>query len=401
MKTVIEPEKKLNVAKDYDTVVCGGGIAGIAAALASARHGAKTLLIEREFLLGGLATVGLIAIYLPLCDGCGHQVSFGIAEELLRLSVKHGTDLNYGMPEAWFDPNGSVEDRTKKRFRTDYNPQIYACDLEAALNEAGVDLLYGTVVANTLVSDGKITHLVLENKSGRSAVAVKTVVDATGDADIVHQSGENEALYGPGNKLAGWYYSLTDGKPAIHMLGAKDLADDEYGDEETPLVDRRFGSIDADELTEQVQLSHKVSSSHFFENGELSEHYSMITLPTIPQVRMTRRIDGDSVLEYEDMHKEFPDSVGLFGNWKKRGPVYELRFSALHGSKVRNLICAGRNISSTDDMWEITRVIPVCAVSGQAAGTAAAMYHDFTEVNVSILQDTLKKDGVVLHESEL
>lgn len=80
------------VAKEYDTVVCGGGIAGIAAALAASRNGAKTLLIENSFILGGLATAGLIAIYLPICDGKGKQVSFGIAEELLKLTVKHGTE---------------------------------------------------------------------------------------------------------------------------------------------------------------------------------------------------------------------------------------------------------------------------------------------------------------------
>ena len=76
-------------ANRYDIAVCGGGFAGISAALAAARQGKRTLLLEKQFLLGGLGTAGLITIYLPLCDGFGHQVSFGIAEELLRLSIKH------------------------------------------------------------------------------------------------------------------------------------------------------------------------------------------------------------------------------------------------------------------------------------------------------------------------
>ncbi len=67
----------------YDVAVCGGGIAGIAAALSAARTGARTILVEREYVLGGLATLGLIVIYLPLCDGSGVQMSGGIAEELL------------------------------------------------------------------------------------------------------------------------------------------------------------------------------------------------------------------------------------------------------------------------------------------------------------------------------
>ena len=88
--TVIESEKKISIYNNYDVVVCGGGVAGVSAALSASRAGAKTLLIEREFALGGLSTLGLIVIYLPLCDGKGRQVSFGIAEELLRLSVKYG-----------------------------------------------------------------------------------------------------------------------------------------------------------------------------------------------------------------------------------------------------------------------------------------------------------------------
>ena len=71
---IIEPEKKLAVYGEYDVLVCGGGVAGIAAALAAARQGAKVLLLEREYMLGGLATLGLVTIYLPLCDGMGHQV---------------------------------------------------------------------------------------------------------------------------------------------------------------------------------------------------------------------------------------------------------------------------------------------------------------------------------------
>ena len=75
-----EKSRKTPIKGTFDVIVCGGGIAGISAALASARSGAKTMLIEKQYLLGGLATAGLVTIYLPLCDGNGRQVSFGIAE---------------------------------------------------------------------------------------------------------------------------------------------------------------------------------------------------------------------------------------------------------------------------------------------------------------------------------
>lgn len=93
----------------YDIAVCGGGFAGISAALAAAREGKKVVLFEKQYMLGGLGTSGLVTIYLPLCDGVGHQVSFGIAEELLKLSVKYGAEAKY--PENWLDGKGS---RTEK-----------------------------------------------------------------------------------------------------------------------------------------------------------------------------------------------------------------------------------------------------------------------------------------------
>ena len=86
----IQETNKINVRYEYDVCITGGGIAGVAAACAAARSGAKTILIEKSWMLGGLGTAGLVTIYLPICDGMGNQVSFGLAEELLRLSVKYG-----------------------------------------------------------------------------------------------------------------------------------------------------------------------------------------------------------------------------------------------------------------------------------------------------------------------
>ena len=101
------------------------------------------------------------------------------------------------------------------------------------------------------------------------------------------------------------------------------------------------------------------------------------------------------------MHKEFTDSVGLFPDWKKCGPIYELPFSCLKGEKIKNLLAAGRCISSDDQLWDITRVIPVCAVSGEAAGTAAALNCDFNKIDITALQHKLRHQGVKIHEKEL
>lgn len=92
-----EPERTLPVRyADYDVIVAGGGIAGIAAALAAARAGKRVLLLERMFALGGLATLGLVTIYLPLCDGKGHQLSFGLARGAAE--AFHPGRLGAGLP---------------------------------------------------------------------------------------------------------------------------------------------------------------------------------------------------------------------------------------------------------------------------------------------------------------
>ena len=142
--TYLEPARELPVHGRSDVIVAGGGIAGIAAALSARRAGAeRVLLIEREFTLGGLATLGLITIYLPLCDGRGHQVSFGISEELLRLSVSHGAEVP--IPDAW-QPGGDAEQRRKSRFRCQFNAGLFAASAEQLLQSEGIGILFGSLI---------------------------------------------------------------------------------------------------------------------------------------------------------------------------------------------------------------------------------------------------------------
>ena len=91
----------------------------------------------------------------------------------------------------------------------------------------------------------------------------------------------------------------------------------------------------------------------------------------------------------------------MVSDWRKRGPVYEVPFRTLYSKKVKNLICAGRCTSVNDGLWDVMRVIPCCAVTGQAAGTAAAISDSFDTLDVEKLQQILKENGVVLHENEL
>ena len=102
----------MDFSVEYEVAVIGGGIAGTAAALQAARSGKKTVLIEKTILLGGLATSGLVYIYLPLCDGNGHQVSFGITEELLRRSCQYGPGE---IPPGWRQEKNAEERKNQKK----------------------------------------------------------------------------------------------------------------------------------------------------------------------------------------------------------------------------------------------------------------------------------------------
>ncbi|MBQ6906928.1 MAG: FAD-dependent oxidoreductase [Clostridia bacterium] len=397
---VIKEHLETKVIREYDVAVCGGGIAGISAALASARQGKKTVLFEKQYMLGGLGTAGIVTIYLPLCDGYGHQVSFGIAEELLRLSISHGAEDRY--PENWLDNTGSRGEKDK-RFEVQYNPQLFAILAEKLLLDEGVDILYGTYAVGVDIEDSKIKHIITENKSGRRGYKVKSVVDATGDCDIANFAKLPTETFEQGNMLAAWYYSLGKAGYKLNQLGCVDVADEDRpkDNQVKKLTDRRFKGIDGEELSEQMCLAHGALFADFLKKRQADNELMPVTIATIPQIRMTRRIVGEYTLSAREEHSYFEDSIGMVSNWKKRGPIYEVPFRTLYNSKVKNLIFAGRCTSVDDAMWDIMRVIPCCAVTGQAAGTAAAMTDDFPALDVKELQNILKKSGVILHEKEI
>ena len=134
---------------------------------------------------------------------------------------------------------------------------------------------------------------------------------------------------------------------------------------------------------------------------ERGESCVPVTMATIPELRMTRRLIGETDVCARDDHRRCERSVGMFSDWTKRGPVYELPFGALYHPSVPNLLTAGRCLSAADDLWNVTRVIPVCAVSGEAAGTAAALGCDFPALDIAALQETLRAQGVRVHLDEL
>ena len=166
----IEEKLSIPIKYDCDVLVAGGGFGGIAAAIAASREGKSVILAERGFILGGLATAGLVTAYLPLCDGLGHQVSFGLAEELLKLSIKEYCDGRGGVANWILSDDPSQRGKDFPRYRVSFNPQLFAILAEQRLSELGVKLLYGTTAVAAQTENGKISHVIFENKSGRFAI---------------------------------------------------------------------------------------------------------------------------------------------------------------------------------------------------------------------------------------
>lgn len=389
MEMLQEPVRKLEVARETQVLVAGGGVAGVAAALASARTGARTILLEKECALGGLATLGLIVLYLPLCDGYGRQAVGGIGEEMLRKSLEFG---NLALHEPWrrvppcWDGPGSREERIQTRFRVDYDAAPMAMTLEKLLQEAGVELWYDTRLCSGTARGNELGWVAVENKSGRMALKAQAFVDATGDADLCFLAGEDTREYTE-NRRSGWYFSLGDEKSAcLHQLTDPLEGPCPPGS--------RYYRLSGRELSAYVQDMHRM----ILENAAKRPEEIPFLIPALPLLRMTRRLDARETLTEKDLGCWREDAVAMTGDWRRPAPVYTIGLNHLRG-KLNNLFAAGRCIGAAGDAWDVTRVIPACAATGQAAGTAAAQLALRGELALEPLQKKLREDGVILDPS--
>jgi hypothetical protein len=393
VKSIIENAKNVPVSGEYDAVVVGGGIAGIAAAVAAARNGASVCLIEKEFGLGGLATLGNVIIFLPLCDGRGNQVIKGLGEELLKLSIRDGYDK---IPDCWLSPDGSIEERAKKRYRVNFNPMSYMLELEEFLAASNVKLYYDTRFCDVVKEAGLIKAVIVENKNGRSAIACRVVVDASGDADVCFRSGEDTVSWNS-NVRAGWFYFFDGNEVKLEKFTQ---CYDAYG-KHLPESGRDFAGDDVGEVTEFVLETRKLIKQRLTELKQDNPAVRPLFMTSIPAFRMTRRLKGAVELEETDDKRYFDDAVGMTGDWHKGGPVFYIPLRSLTAVKTGNLITAGRCISSGATAWDITRAIPTCAVTGEAAGVAAAALTQenkaaFANLDISALQQRLKNQQVAI-----
>lgn len=378
----------------YDVIVVGGGVAGVSAAVAAARGGAKTLLMEKTVTLGGLATQGLISWYEPLCDGEGKQMIHGIAEELIRLSVKYGFE---DLAPEW---GGVSTPRPHyRRFATHYSPHIFALALIDYLEENGVALRLDTLATYPDVADGICRGILVETVGGREYFPTKMVIDATGDATVCARCGiptefgDNYFTYVTHEMNADDAQVLAESGNFCAARRWHNVGSDLFGNGN---VGGRIVQVHtADDVTDFMVRGGKATLERLKQQDRFSRE--VLSIPTMPQFRKIRRIIGESEFDGSEDGVRIDNAVGAMGDFRHAGRHFELPYTTLYNKAVGNLFAAGRIISAKGDGWEITRVIPVAALSGEVAGTAAALCVKHGQSNhtldVALLQQTLADAG--------
>lgn len=441
---------------NFDVVVAGGGPAGINAAIAAGRGGAKTLLIERYGFLGGMSTVALVYPWMTFHTNTGRQVIKGIAQEIVERLEAGG-----GSPGHLRDTVGFTNTVTP------YHPEKYKLLALEMLEEAGVEVLVHSFADSVEVKEGMIQSIRLITKSGPITVNGKQFIDATGDADIAYLSGApclkgrssdqktqpltmkfrmrgvdvfkvKEAM----KKNPENFYKKTpiDELDTIPLTGVQGFykewnasgvpinrdqvlffigpAEDEVlvnctrvqGLDGTDVFDLTKGEKEG---RKQVMMMEQFLQSKIpgFEKASISAVGSQIG------IRETRRIDGEYSLTIDDVvaGRKYEDTIALSGypidihdptgkgvqaNDIEGDGSYGIPYRCLLPQNIDNLLVAGRCISTTHEALATTRLTPSCMATGQAAGTAAALAlaEDVSpkELAIGKLREKLENAGAVL-----
>ena len=446
MANVAEPARQTPVYGDFDVLVVGGGPAGLAAAVAAARHGARTLLVERYGFLGGMGTAGGVTNFAGLYgrrDGVMQQLVHGVAAELLqRIDALGGLNA----------PQDGLQGRIRVR---SYDVAAYKCAADGLVLDAGVQLLLHAWAAGVVMEPGpgttagapRLAAVLVETKSGRRAVRAQQVIDCTGDADIAHLAGvpytlgdgQGDMLYpstmfrignvdAPRAQAAIGEFKAIDGLmaqaaarydfPRAGAILRPQRNAREWRANVTQLRNDQGRAVDA---TDARQLSAAevegrrqiVQYMRFlraevpgFEQAEISEIAAQVGVRETRRVHCQHMLTGDEVLG----GALFADSIGL-NAWPVEKHVAggvewafphdpghsfnQLPFRMLVPPRVDNLLVAGRCAGMEHLGQSAARASGACFVMGQAAGTAAALRCQ-GRFSVQRLQQELLADGAVL-----
>lgn len=441
---------------ETDIVIVGGGPAGLNAAIAAGRSGARTLLIEKYGFLGGMSTAALVYPWMTFHTMEGKQVIKGIAQEIVdRLMALDAS------PGHVRDTCGFVNTITP------YHPEIYKVLMMDMLQEAGVKILLHSFVDTVETMDDEIKSVTLTGKSGKIEVVGKVFIDTTGDADVAYLSGapclkgrEEDNLTQPMTSkfrmkgvdlkrvkeyilehpeefypktpidelpdlpltaVQGFYKHWQEANLPINrdqVLFFTGPAPDEVLVNMTRV--QGLDGTDVEDLTKGEELGRKqvlMVADFMIKNIPGFEHASISEVGAQIGIRETRRIDGQYVLQIEDVIEganfddviarsgypidiHSPSDKGVEAAWIKGDGAYDIPYRCLLPQKIRNLLTAGRCISTSHEALATTRLTPSCMATGHAAGVAAGIAFGENinpqDVDVLLLQERLKEQGAVL-----
>lgn len=397
-------QNRVPILGEYDVLVIGGGPAGIAAALSSARNGMKVLLFEGYGFLGGMWTAGMVNPFFD-CENKG-----GICAELVERIDALGMSVMNG-PQMWC-----------------FDVETMKIVLDKMLMEAHVDILFHTMFSAPILEEGKVRGVIVENKGGRSAYLGKVVIDCTGDGDVAARAG---APYEIGDEkgqvqpmtlmfrmsnidyIQDYYtYRHYEDNELIHIL---DRALERAGIKDYPFNYRRPCvlqmpgshtaicqsthirnklSINPDELTAaEIEGRQEVQSLIGLLRTYLPQFKNVQLDCTGPHIgiRESRRIMGEYRLTEEDVceSRQFDDGICTATFWidihqnegvdqneqqgPKLTPRYQIPYRCLVPLRIDNILVAGRCISGSFAAHASYRVTGNCVAMGQAAGIAAAL----------------------------
>lgn len=422
-------DRKISVDDTYDIVVAGGGPAGCAAAIAAASEGSRVLLIEATGNLGGLGTSGMVPAWCPFTDG--EKIIYrGLAEKIFLESKK-------GVPH---EPADLYDWAT-------INPEYLIGVYDRMVAQSGADILFfSRVAAVEMASDDKVDAVIVANKDGLTAYRPKILIDATGDGDICAWAGA-EYLKGDSDGVLQkstlcFSVANVDTKayregPELHSGHNPDSASARASRTgRFPLLDTHCchnlvgpgvvqfnanhieikDTTDPRQLSDAMRLGRQVADQHLemlkeFRPDVFRDAF-IVKTAIIPGIRDSRRIVGDYLFTGDDWRarRTFDDEIGrncYFIDIHKsgvpevhygRGESHGIPYRVLTPKGLRNVLVAGRCISTDEEAYGSLRVMPPCLVTGEAAGVAARLAslsasRDVHSVDVSDLRSHLKARG--------
>ena len=474
MEKIIIPQKEIDVLDNVDVIVVGGGPAGIGAALASGRNGAKTILIESMGSLGGLQTQG----YSPMFSFVDPGIHGGLVLKILNRLKEAGAIKNLenvplkvraNMKSRLISTIGE-KNLPKRLVETEvgywgawgqaFDLEYYKFLMETMMVEEGVRILYHTFATDVIREGNIIKGIVIESKEGTQAILGKSVIDCTGVGDIIWKSGApclgdegveiGKQKGTPGGNLNSFYiggvdmerfekYKAENRDDWRGMYGGRNLIkkgkrDGAYIKSEAIIISDLLDVHDSGRLYVMNPVHRTPKDKKGWMVGEISnaeidmrrQAWAVFKLlkenvpgfekayiertSHIPVIAIGHRIKGDYILNVGDMRegKSFEDSIAInnmppdlyerVGRFGYEILPHDIPYRCLVSEKVENLLAAGTTLSSGSFANSGLRYCTPSICQGQAAGTAAALASKTNvtpkNIDIKLLQDTLRKQGV-------